>query len=70
MDFLNLKSICNFNKTSLFIYNNFIDYENIKINDKFTNNTRTAPLLKINIKNKNKDFVFYVQFLTNIVFII
>ena len=58
MDFLNLKSICNFNKTSLFIYNNFIDYENIKISEKFTNNTKTAPLLKINLKNKKEGFCF------------
>ena len=60
MDYLNIKNICDFRKTSIFIHNTFIDYENKIICEKIFNKEKDS-LLKINLKNKNQGFCYICE---------
>lgn len=59
MNYLTIENIFSFSKTCIFIYNNFIDYENIKI--KKLEEKGKNSLLEVNIKNNKKGFCFLCE---------
>ena len=60
MSFLNIENICNFNRTCIFIYNNFIDFENLKIHEDLINEGKNS-LLRINTKDKKPGFAILCE---------
>ena len=60
MDHLKIEDNCAFRKSSIFINNTFIDYENKKISEKIFNKEKDS-LLKIELKNKNQGFCFICE---------
>ena len=60
MSYLNIENICNFCRTCIFIYNNFIDFENLKIWNDLTNEGENS-LLRIKSKDKNQGFAILCE---------